>query len=121
MVAANRKLMMKKTKVRGKSESDGAHPPGKSNKKRSNGDTAEDLMGVHLISNQDTERHFGRAKTVTDNPVQSQLANRPKADVHLQLDGRIWQEAETEAARLGMEMSEYLELALENFKNSSAK
>lgn len=115
-------MTKKKTKAHSKSESDAARSIGKSNKKRGGDDTAEEFTGVHVISSQDTARHFGKAATAMSKRAQSQsAANRRKADVHLQLDERIWRQAETEAARLGMEMSEYLELALENFKSRPAK
>jgi hypothetical protein len=79
-------------------------------------------MGVHVISEQDTEKHFGSSETKTGDAAGTQpAANLPKADVHLQLDGRIWQKAEAEAGRLGLEMSEYVELALDGFKHDAAK
>lgn len=115
-------MTKKKTKGRSKSESDAARSIGKSNIKRDGDNTKAEFTGVHVISRQDTEKHFGKTATAKSDRARSQpAANLPKADVHLQLDGRIWQEAEAEAARLGMEKSEYLELALENFKNRPAK
>ena len=82
----------------------------------SGGGAESDDLGVHVITKEDIENHFGSSEIET-----GEAANLPKADVHLQLDGRIWQKAEAEAGRLGLEMSEYVELALDGFKHDAAK
>jgi hypothetical protein len=113
-------MTKKKTKEgSGKARIEGAsaeRPSRKSNKKPD--DTVKEFMGVHVINLQDIENHFGTSETKES--VQP-AANRPKADVHLHLDAQVWQEAQTAAADAKMELSHYVEMALNRFKDVSVK
>lgn len=92
-------------------------------KEKSGGAKKEDL-GVHVISKQDIEDHFGAPEIKKGDESSSQPAaatGSQIADVRLQLDAAVWQEAKTEAARLGLEVSKYVELALDRFRHDPAK
>lgn len=117
-------MTKKKTKEgsgKAKTESkSAARPSGKSNKKPDDA-AVKELMGVHVINSKDIENHFGASETEPGGESVQPAANRPKADVHLQLDARVWQEAQTAAANAKMELSEYVESALARFKDDSAQ
>ena len=108
-------------KSESRTNSAAARSSGKSNKKPSDGAT-EEFKGVHVINNRDIENHFGASEIKTAGDVSGQPAvDHPKADVHLQLDAQVWQEAQTSAADAKLELSEYVESALARFKNDAAK
>ena len=108
----------KKSETRTKSAA--ARPFGKS-KKKPDDDVAEEFMGVHVINNRDIENHFGASEIKTGEESVQTAINRPKAEVHLQLDEQIWREAQAAAARAGLELSQYVEMALEQLKDDFAK
>ena len=114
-------MTKKKTKEgSGKAEIESAsteRPSRKSNNKPDGG-AVKEFMGVHVINSQDIENHFGTSETKES--VQPAV-NRPKADVHLHLDAQVWQEAQTAAASAKMELSQYVEMALNRFKDVSVK
>lgn len=117
--------MMAKKKTRAKNteahaESKAAARPSRKSNKKPKDDQVKEFMGVHVINSRDIENHFGTTETESGGDS-IQTANRPKADVHLQLDAQVWQEAQAAAANAKMELSEYVESALARFKNDSGK
>ena len=78
-------------------------------------------MGVHVINNRDIENHFGASEIRTGGESVEPATNRSKTEVHLHLDEQIWQQAQAAAARAGLELPQYVEMALKRFKDDSAK
>lgn len=117
---AKKKAGAKPEKSRIKSASASAQPPSKANEKPDD-DAVKEFTGVHVINSRDIENHFGTSETESSDGGVQPAANRPKADVQLQLDAQVWQEAQTAAADAKMELSEYVESALARFKDNSAK
>ena len=83
--------------------------------------TENEILGVHVINRQDVESHFGTSETKTDGKSGQPTAQSPKTDVNLELDEQIWQRAQASAEEAGLEVSEYVEQALEKFMQDSAK
>ena len=110
----------KSKKTPPKRDSTTAHPPGKSNEKTGS-ETVEEFLGVHVIGSQDIENHFGTSEIKTGDGSVRPATNRPKAEVHLHLDERIWQQAQAAAQQAGLELPEYVERALEQFIGNSAE
>lgn len=114
-----KKTSAKKSESRTK-EASARRSPGKSG--QDTGGAENEFPGVHVISEQDIENHFGSTEIERGGESsQTAEANRTKADVYLQLDASVWREAKAEAARLGLALSEYVELALDRFKRDPAK
>lgn len=109
--------MKKKSKENKKIQNENASSE---NAKKSDGAVNEEFPAVHIISREDTEKHFGETEAESKREGEEPAAMLPKADVHLQIDGRIWCDAKANAAHSGMEMSEYVGLALDQFKQSDA-
>lgn len=83
----------------------------------------EQATGVHIISEKDTKRHFGPSAgkqnvKPTDNPETSTAADadRETADVRLTLGRGVLRNAEAAASKQGIELSRYVELALEQYR-----
>ena len=132
----NRKKVKRKT---GESKREGkpASFSSESNVKGSGG--KPELPGIHIISDQDIKGHFGKSdveelggaktnniqaaerKTSSIRTDASTAIKRPKAAVNLQLDKQAWGQATEDAKRLGLEISRYVELALERYRNDGGK
>jgi hypothetical protein len=102
-------------------------------------DSKPEIPGIHIINDQDIEGHFGksdveelaRAKSKTIQAAERKTSSirtdastairRPKAAVNLQLEKQVWGQATEDAKRLGLEISRYVELALERYRNDGEK
>lgn len=86
-----------------------------------NGAAENEFPGVHIINRQDAESHFGTSATKASDENIPPATSSPKTEVHLRLDERIWQGAQAAARQAGLEPPEYVERALERFRDDSAK
>lgn len=91
-----------------------------SNKKRQNG-ASKEIFEVHVIGEKDIENHFGVSDPGGEGRIDPSAAANPKTEVELSLNEKILQEAREEAARKNLELSEYVEAALVNFKDDTGK
>jgi hypothetical protein len=132
----NRKKVKRKT---GESKREGKPASFSSEEKEKGSSGKPELSGIHIISDQDIEGHFGksdveelaRAKSKTIQAAERKTSSirtdastairRPKAAVNLQLEKQVWGQATEDAKRLGLEISRYVELALERYRNDGGK
>ena len=92
-----------------------------SGKEKSN--PANESLGVHLINRQDAESHFGASEIKKDDGESGQTAakNRPKTEIRMEIDERVWRQARVSAEKMGLELPQYVERALERFNEDDAK
>ena len=105
-----KKQKSKKTNLQSKDESPNS---GDSD----SGAEKEEFPGIHIIGEEDAQRHFGASEIKPGNRKSGQMPERrqPKAKVRLELDEEIWRRAQEAAEKMKTEPSRYVEMALEQF------
>ncbi|KXJ98021.1 MAG: hypothetical protein UZ17_ACD001002911 [Acidobacteria bacterium OLB17] len=74
------------------------------------------VKGIHRISDQDIVSHFGTPPEAEDDTVGPSTSI---VDVNLRLDKIVWQKAVQGARRKGLDLSRYVERAIERFESVS--
>lgn len=100
--------MSKKTQIPDSNNSD-------TDRKSTGSGINKEFPAVHVIGSKDSEKHFGSSADQAEYQSETAGVPIPKADVNLQIEELIWREAEKKASGLKMEISEYVEKALEQF------
>lgn len=81
--------------------------------------TNEEFPQVHIIT--DKAEHLGISAPESKREDNQSETIARKADVRLQIDELIWNEAEKKAARSSIKMPEYVEKALVQYNNPEAR